>query len=222
MKSFLASLILILAFQLCFGQEKLKAELLDETGSIDCCYPNFQMFLSELEKSNSQGYIIIYGNKNNKLGNYRYEQSIKSWYGFRGNPKIHILHGKSEESIRIQFWKVPDRAEKPNFQEEPWDYSLFNIKRPFLLYDGNSDDGVCMFIFEESYISKILLASPDLNLNLVIFADSQKNFRQTKAKLLRKFVTNFSVPKNRLRTFFSKEKSMQEVEYWLVPKKKSY
>ena len=82
-KLFFTILILFTSFQICFGQEKPQAELIDNSDKVDCCRPVFQYFLSEIINSNADGYIIIFGDKNNKLENYLYEQSIKSWSGLQ-------------------------------------------------------------------------------------------------------------------------------------------
>lgn len=223
MKILLTISLLIFAFQISFGQKD--AKLIDEQGKIDCCYPSFQILLQEISDSNSKGYIIIFGDKTNKLNSYLYEQQIKSWVGFRDNPNILILHGKSEEKIRTQFWVVPEGAKPPDFQEETWDYSL-SIKKPLKLYqDFNyleyGSDGVCDFSFYELYTSIFLRANPNLNANLIIYEKSVPKFTTKKLELLKLFNEQYKIPSNRLR-FFQKsiKESWSNGEIWLIPQKK--
>ncbi|HRH43328.1 MAG TPA: hypothetical protein PKY82_16970 [Pyrinomonadaceae bacterium] len=225
MKIILTSLLLIFAFQFCFGQEKPVARQINETGRINCCWGDFQQLLLEIENTKSKGYVIIFGEKENKLKNYLYEQSIRSLYSYRDNPTIVILHGRSESEIRTQFWVVPNGAEIPTFEEEQWDYTLA-INKPLKIYDWfdygeGGGDGVCDMLYQEIYTSRFLLANPELNANLVIYAKTAKKFKSIKSKLIKQFEEDFKITKNRLSFFhILGENPVGNGEIWLVPKRR--
>lgn len=218
-------LLSLLGLQFALGQEKPKAELINETGKIHCCHPEFQQLLQEVENKYAKGYIIIYGEKVNKLKNYLYEQSIRSLYSYRNNPNIVILRGKSEDEIRTQFWVVPNGAEIPTFEVEQWDYKL-KIDKPLKIYDWfhydeGGGDGVCDMLYQEIYTSRFLLANPELNANLVIYAKTPSKFKNLKSKLIKHFEQDFKITKNRLSFFhIPVENPSGNGEIWLVPKRR--
>jgi hypothetical protein len=211
--------LLILSFQVSLGQEKPKAELFDEFGMIDCCHSNFDNFLNEISETNSIGYIVIYKNKDKPLESYYYEVALKSHFLVRDVKNIIFIQGKSENSTRTELWKIPQGAEKPSFDEEKWNYYFQSKTKPFIFYSDSEVDGICMF-FSNLYFQNILNGNIDANLNVVIYANSQKQFLQKRKKMQKNLVKNYDVKQNRLK-FFRKPKTnnvLANAEYWLVPK----
>jgi hypothetical protein len=220
MRSTTLIFLLILSFQVSFGQEKPRAVLFDEFGMIDCCHPNFDAFLSEINKTNSIGYIVIYKNKYKPLESYYYEVALKSHFLVRDVKNINFVQGRSENSTRTEFWKVPPNAVKPDFEEDKWDYSFRNKTKSFMFYNNSGVDGICMF-FIDFYFRNILSGNRYANINVVIYANSQKQFLRKRKELQNDLVKNYDVKKNRL-TFVRKPKTkyvFENAEYWLVPKK---
>jgi hypothetical protein len=211
---------LFLSFQVSFGQEKPKAIMFDEFGVINCCHPTFDEFLSEIRETNSIGYIVIYKNKNNPIESYYYEVAIKSHFLVRDVKNIHFVQGRSENSTRTEFWKVPQNAEKPDFDQEKWDYFFSSETKPFIFYHDSGVDGICMF-FVDLYFQNILSGNKHSGINVVIYANTQKAFLRKQKDLQNNLVKNYDVEQNRLK-FFRKPKTknvFENADYWLVPKK---
>lgn len=220
MRFIISIVLLILSFQVSFGQEKPKAELVDEFGMIDCCHPTFDMFLSELIETNSVGYVVIYKNKNNPIESYYYEVSVKSHFMARNIKNIKFVQGRTENSTRTELWKVPQNADKPDFDEEKWDYSFPGKTKSFVFYSDSGVDGICIF-FIDLYFQNILSGNKFANLNVIIYANSQQQFLQKRKELRNNLINNYDIEQNRLK-FFKKAKTknvLENAEYWLVPKK---
>lgn len=214
-------ILLIFAFQVSFGQEKPTARKVDVFEMVDCCFPNFDAFYSELLASNSTGYVVIYKNKNKPLESYRYQYAVKSIFALdRKNTEIHFIQGKGENVTRTELWAVPKGAEKPTFAEETWDYSIPPFTKPFMLWEESTIDGICNFFYQKEYFSNILKSNEWLNMNVVIYANSAKQFRKTQKEVLEMLVDNNKITKNRIRFFNSPKIGFAEMEYWLVPKRR--
>ncbi len=212
--------LLILSFQVSFGQEKPEAELFDEFGMIDCCHSNFDVFLSELIETNSIGYVVIYKNKNNPVESYYYEVAVKSHFLSRDINHIYFVQGKSEDKTRTELWKIPQGAEKPSFDEEKWDYYFHSKTKPFIFYSDSEVSGICMF-FSNLYFQLILNGNTHAYINVVIYSNSQKQFLRKRKELQNNLIRNYDVEQNRLK-FFRKPKTnnvLENADYRLVPKK---
>ena len=119
------------------------------------------------------------------------------------------------------MWLVPTGAEKPDFEEQKWDYTFPEKTKPFVLYTKYAyADDICLPVSDEEFASKLLLANPNMNAHLVIFTNSIKQFNQTKNKLIKEYTKTYKIPPNRLKVFYAKKTEQVELEFWLVPKNK--
>ena len=220
-------LIVLFALQICFGQEKPKAELVDEFGKINCeeLQARTDGFYQNGLRSNpsSTGYIVIFGNKNNSLEKYLLEVRFKSAvisqkYEFN---RVVFVRGKNNDSTHGQFWLVPAGAEKPNFDEENWDYSLPELNKAVKFHERNWEnfDNICPSNrnFSEELYAKLLLGNPGFRGNIVINENSSKNLKK---ELLKTFVNKYKIPLNRLKFFYDANGYPDNVEYWIVPPKR--
>ena len=224
------SIVLVVLFaslQICFGQEKPKAELVDEFGKIVCedLQVRTDIFYRNGLGSNSSstGYIVINGSKNNSLEKYLLEVRFKSAiisnkYDFN---RVVFIHGKDGDSTHGQFWIVPAGADKPDFNEANWDYALPELNKASKFYERNWEnfDDICpsnINLSEELY-AKILLGNPNFRGNFVINRNSSKNIKK---ELLKTFVNKYKIPANRLKFFYDANGYPDNVEYWIVPPKR--
>jgi hypothetical protein len=225
-KVFLISLILV-ALQICFGQEKPKAELVDEFGKIYCEELRVRIdsfYQNGLgSSSSSTGYIVINGNKNNSLEKYLLEVRFKSAVGSQKYDfnRVVFVRGKDNDSTHGQFWLVPEGAEKPDFDEENWDYSLPELNKAVKFHERiwEDFDDICPSNrnFSEELYAKLLLGNPNFRGNIVISGNSSKNIKK---ELIKVFVNQYKIPANRLKFFYDKNGYPENVEYWIVPTKK--
>ncbi len=124
------------------GQEKPQAVLLDEFASESCdpVLSRVDGFLAELKNDpTAKGFIIVYGDKDDHLHNLNYEQLLKDSVNvvrFDIN-RIKFVHGKNQENLRIQFWKILVGADAPAYDKGNWSYSLSKVKKPFIFYEEN-------------------------------------------------------------------------------------
>ncbi len=216
-------LICLFPFQICFGQEKPKAELVDEFGKLNCDdflarTHNFAVSLAN--NPNSQGDVIVYGEKNEQYYNHRFMDLIKA-----GIVQLRLdisrfvfVRGDDSNDLRIQFWIVPTGADRPDFVEENWSYKI-EFKKPFIFENTQQEDGICPPMSDFDLYSKLLIANSNLRSNLVIYEKSQIKFRQTEKELINKLVKDYKVPKKRFKAFFVRS-DYAGVEFWLVPNKK--
>ena len=78
-KILLILLILFDSFQICFGQEKPKAELIDEFGNITCedLIARQDNLIALLQNDpTAVGYVVIYGKKDDLRGSWRNKRFI--------------------------------------------------------------------------------------------------------------------------------------------------
>lgn len=226
LQNFLLVFVVLFSFQICFGQEKPKAELYLDMGYNSC--DTTKGFIDGLytqlgNDSNLKALIIIYGEQNNPLRNYNYESLIKDIIAnFRKYDisRVSFAHAKSEKNLRIQFWLIPLEAEKPVYSEENWDYILPEINKSFTFYQDNWRAEWCETTFDAELYSKLLLNNSNLRGNIVIREKSVAEFRKIRRKLSNELRKKYQVPLNRLNFSYAKSNKIKLVEYWLAPIKK--
>lgn len=221
MKSLLTILMLILAFQISFGQEKSKAELVDDTTIYNCCdlQARFYNFADDIYKSEKTvGYIIIHNEHGNLQKSLYYESVLLAVLSrYQDTKKILIVRGKPEEKIRFEFWKVPQDSEFETSEAE-WDFTMPNLKKTLNLSEFYYEE-LCGQKGIEKHFSERLLANPQIRGHLVINAKSIKNFKKKESALIAELTNNYNVPKTQLKIFV-KNKEYDFVEFWLVPKRR--
>lgn len=217
-------IVLFASFQLCFGQEKPKAEIIDVIGKATCddLTSRLESVSSSLNlRPNSKAYIITFGDKINQFEKYHREQLIKGYSGFvKINPnRLVFLHGKDKENVESEIWIVPEGANKPVFEEDNWDYKVPQIKKPFIIYNNLFVQDTCPSIFSISFYSQLLIANSNFYGHLVIYEETAKKFRQVEKELLDEIVGQSKVPRNKIKTFYVKNE-LSDVDFWIVPRKK--
>jgi hypothetical protein len=225
-KTFFILLILFISLQICFGQEKPKAELIDEFHRVPCdeTLARVNNFVAELtNEPNSKGLVISFGKKEKDLQNLRYEQLIKNAVKVLRFDINHIIfaHGENEETLRLQLWKIPVGVDFPAFRRGEWSYSLAGTIKPYIYDTTVSNDDICPPTTDSELYSKLLFANSNFRGHLVIYTQSIEKFRQTKNELLKEIVDTYKVPRIQLKFFYIKSKADYfNIEYWLVPQKK--
>ena len=214
-------LILICLFavsQISFAQDKPRAVLVDEFDNISC--DDFlaradNLFIELQNEPNSQGYVVIYGKNESLPKKIAYELWTNGAIKFRnfdGN-RITKVRGAETKNIKVQFWKVPAGAEKPNFNEAKWNFTFQPKTKPFVFHDDLEQ--ICSSDSFEKIFAEYLNANPQSRGHIVIYGKSPKEFERQKRQT-QKLLKN--IPSHRLRYFFIKT-DYSNTEYWLVPKK---
>lgn len=227
-KIFLVLIILFVSLQIGFGQEKPKAELIDDMGKETCesFWSRFDSFFNLLQNEpTSTGYIIIHGKKENSLPvNLRYERLTDGIVRFRNldRSRLIIIRGEIRDDIQIEFWKVPAGAETPTFTEENWNFKIEQNK-PFVLRGYSEGDGICPTNTSVKLFADYLFANPNLRAHIVITGKTIKTFANTKKDLLNQLINEYDISPNRLKFFYVKNKTsynFDDIEYWILPNKK--
>lgn len=224
-KIFFILLILFVSLQICFGQEKPKAELIDEFGKISC--EEYWARLDNLftllhSKPTLTGYIILYGEKNSLYTNLRYERITDGIvrFGNRERSRLVIIRGAEKENIHVQFWKVPAGAENPPFLAGETDLTVKQNK-PFILGGYSAGGGICPTNTSVKLFADYLSANPNMRAHIVITDKPTKNFIDSKKDLLNQLVNEHKISPDRLKFFYVKDKTypfeFADVEYWLIP-----
>lgn len=226
LQKFFLVFAVLFSFQICFGQEKSKAELYLDMGYNSC--DTTKGFINDLyvelgNNPNLKALIVIYGEQNNPLKSYKYESLMKDIIAnfLKYDPDlVSFAHAKSEKNLRVEFWLIPSEAEKPTFSEENWDYILPVTTKPFTFYQDNWRAEWCETTFDAELYSKLLLNNQNLHGNIIIREKSVTEFRKIQKKLSDELNKNYQVPLNRLKFSYAKSNKTKLVEYWLVPQKK--
>ena len=225
-KYFYVLIILFASIQICFGQERPKAELIDEFGLIGCegILSRIDNFMVEImNEPNSVGYAVIYGKKNKALDSLQYEGWINGNVRFRrfNEDRLITIRGKEQDNLKIELWIVPAGIEKPFFTESKWNLDLSGIK-PFIFFADNYDAGICPGNPLATY-AELLFANPNFRGHIVFQDKTDKKFRIREKEILDELVNYYKIPRNRLKLFYDKDKNypyhFTNVEFWLVPKR---
>jgi hypothetical protein len=227
-KTLLVSVILFASFQICFGQEKTEAQLVDEIGGTNCedFWARFDNFSNGLQNDpTSIGYIIIYGKKNALHTNLKYERLTDGIVRFKNldRRRLKIIQGEEKDSIHIEFWRVPAGAETPAFVQGNWNLAIKQNK-PFILRGYSEGDGICPTNTSVKLFADYLTANPNMRAHIVITGKTSENLANTAKEVENQLIFEHNIPLNRLKFFFVKNKTFpykfDDIEFWLVPQKK--
>lgn len=222
-KSLFILVILLVSLQVCFGQEKPEAILIDELEGFPCdefLARTDAFFISLQNNPDSQGYAVISGKNEELQKKVGYELFIKGAMAFRNFDRSRIIQIRGAETgnFKIQFWRVPAGAEKPDFKETAWNFVFPPQTKPFV-FSWEGVAGVCPETPFETIYAEYLNANPEARGHIVIYAKSLKKYNKLKNEA-RKILKDISL--NRLRFFHIKKEysdNYANVEYWLVPQK---
>lgn len=221
---------LLIFFQICIGQEKPKAELISELGTVGGCeyyWSSIDVLLTKLvDETESVGYIVLSGNKDNVIQTIKYREWVDGHLKLRklserfrdfNDNRLLVVRGKDSGDFKIQIWKVSNSAEKPFDFNSKFEYSL-PIKDPVNLSDFTFDaGGLCPYLDTQKIFIDLLRANPNLRGNIVVHRKPLLEFRKEKEAILKDIK---DISPTRLRIFHSKQDSLVLNEFWLVPTKK--
>ena len=222
-KMFFVLIILFTSFQTCFGQEKPKAEQIDEFGIISC-----DDFLARLDnlfnalknEPDSTGYAIIYTEKDSRQLK-RFETWINGQVYFAkfASNRLVIKYAEKEDDFRVVFWKVPAGANLPTFVEQKTSFVLPPSTKAFRL--ATSVYEICPTLSPKLY-ANYLQANPNVRGHIVVFNKSIREAKKDGEDWLKILTKEFNVSRNQLKVFYNKNYPYSEsvTEFWLVPKKK--
>jgi hypothetical protein len=239
-KSSITYVLLIILFassQLCFGQDKSEAVLFDSFNKVvpEEMAARLESFITELRSEpNSQGYVLIYPEKDSIKQNFRlerrYEKFIKeiiSLVRFDKN-RILIVRSKEAETVKVEFWKVPPGIDKPFSVEDKWSETLPDLTKPFIF--GFTHPEEIFPNFTPEFYADYLKNNENLRGHIVVF-NNFNNSREDANKWIKVLTEEYKVPRNRLKVFFGKTNGSiiylgkgllpVEAEFWLVPKKRN-
>lgn len=206
---------------ICLAQESPKAVLIIESGRMNCeeiLAATDSFYIELLNNPNSQGYFVIYGKDEEIREKANYEMLFDGAIFFRKFDAnlVRKVRGEETENIKVQFWLVPAGAEKPDFKEATWNFSLPPETKPYLFYSNSPDfDHICVRPSHNKTYTEFINGNPTFRGNIVIYESSLKKFRKTKAKILKMLP---DVPENRLKFFYVQRKD-SIFELWIVPPK---
>jgi hypothetical protein len=215
--------------QLCPAQTEKppKAVLVDKFleqpfGSTIARIDNFVVHLSY--NPNSDGYVVIYPEKNSIKQSFRREKRYKEiiinrFYQVSGldEKRFLIVRGEEKEEMEIELWEVPTGAEKPFSVLEIWQEKPRNLSKAFIF--GSEDIEEAYPDFAPRRFAKLLNENPNLRAHIVIFNKSKKEQRAEMQNWLKLFTEDYKLPSRRLKFFFAKNNGRPDVEFWIVPQK---
>jgi hypothetical protein len=227
--TFITSLLILFSLQFSFGQENNKAELIDNIvgGTYnDALLASVDMFYSILTRHKASGYIIIYGTRKDPVKKYIYERKIQGCFlngkrygkSFELGKDVVLSFGEDRSELEIEFWKVPDNSEKPQYAEMPKDYRLPGLNKRQLIWMWNPNEDYCLLFFDSEFFSRFLKPNPHLTGEIII---SEKNFelyQKVKQKYLKELTMTHKVAPRQIKFFRGKYSGDSGIEFWLVPK----
>ena len=223
-KVFIFFILLYTSFQICPGQEKPEAVLVDQFGKITCeeLLARLDLFSTDLGNNpGSLGYIVIYPEKTSVRTGISYINWIRGHWTFRklDDTRYVIIRGEERDAINIEFWRVPPGADESFYKGEKWIAAAVKVKKAFVFNSLHIED-VCPTFNLKDY-AEILLSDPSLRGHIVIFNKSRRESQKEAQDWLTVLTKDYKVPRNRLRVFFATNGNGAEAEFWIVPTKKN-
>ncbi|HEX8251229.1 MAG TPA: hypothetical protein VF599_23860 [Pyrinomonadaceae bacterium] len=221
-KFFLAALILLVSFQLCFAQ---KTEVFDSFGELNCddILARIDNFFYAIKKNpGAVGYAIIQGERD-KTNFLQHEWWIYNNVESRrfDDSRLVVVRAEGDsEGIFTQFWLAPPGAEKPAYVEIKPDFTISENRKPFVFNSTAEANSPCPDSLQLKIYSDYLKANAVIRGHIVIFAKSPKEFQKQKSGVSTKLADKYKILPNQLRFFFVKKTDYSYIELWIVPRKK--
>jgi hypothetical protein len=214
---FLVLAILSALSQVCRAQEeKPKAVLFDRFNAVPLgdLWGRIDQFVQHLSQNpNSTGYVIIREER-------RFKESITNrFYQISrfDEKRFLIVRGAEKNELEIEFWEVPQGAEKPFSVQDMWLEKPRDLSRAFIF--GSEGIQEAYQGFAPRRFAKLLNENPSLRANIVVFNKTKKEARDEMQRWLKMFTEDYKLPRRRLKFFFIKNDGNLYVEFWIVPEK---
>jgi hypothetical protein len=226
---FLILTVLSVSVRLCSAQadNSSKAVLFDKFlkqpyGATIARIDNFVVHLAY--NPNSDGYVVIYPEKNSLKPDFRRGKRLKEiiinrFYQVSGfdEKRFQIVRGEERNELKIELWEVPRGAQKPFSILEILPEKPRDLSKAFIF--GSEDIEEAYANFAPRRFAKILSENPNLRGHIVIFNKSKKESRLEMQCWLSLFSEDYKLPRSRLKFFFAKNNGRPDAEFWIVPKK---
>lgn len=238
--SLLVLLIFIFTFQTYFGQESSEAILFDELSYIYCTERDTRRmdnFLFAIHKNpDLVGYIIAYADSELPGRFSKFYKNLQYHVSYRKFPteKISFIRGGNQDRNLFQFWLVPKDAAPPTpkteYQKQRITFPTIFDKNWFGIYDDKlivfgGDLEFCESLSDFSGFADFLRNDSDLVGYLVIYSDQDesKKFADKALKLtINKMVSEYKIPRQRLKTIYGGMRNERELQLWLAPKNEKF
>jgi hypothetical protein len=212
----------LLGLQICFGQAKPQAQLIDQLGDEACAISLIRIdnFLQTLhENPSSVGYAVIHPGPATFERGVRIERMLKAkFYDRKFDPaRVHMIRSDNRPSSSVEFWVVPPGASPPAFVAAEWNVAALDLKRPFV-FGGYSDDSDCWLFVPEDY-ARLIKENKDLRGHIVFLNYNRKYGAEEANRWIKILTADYGIPRRKLRLFFAAENkpSLASVEFWVVP-----
>src|SRR5215211_4012857 len=181
-KPFFALVISLSLFHAAFGQGLTESRLVDYFGKIinDDLQGRVVYFMNILNKNNSHGYIVLYGENVHPLATYINERRIQGCLLLMkySSDNLSFIFTNDKPEVGVQFWESPSGSRKPQFNEIPHDYKLTKLTKPHKIYMVNVDDDFCPLRFDMEFYSRFLNADPNIAAKIVIYEKTLRKYQK--------------------------------------------
>lgn len=221
-KIILTFFIVFVAGHFSSAQVKPQAVLSDKWVSVYCeeSLSRLDHFFVELQNDpTASGYIVIYYGDKSLAERFGNENQILGHASFRKfeTKRLKIVSvNRGDKDVEIQFWKVPQEAELPASATGVKEELSAPTKAVMFGFPGE----LCPF-FSAQHYKAYLDKYPELRGHIVIFGSTIKEAKKRGKYWLQVFDES-SIPRDRLRVFYSTADNPGEAEFWLVPEKSSF
>lgn len=217
-----------------FGQGPPKPELTEEFPATLCSDPlrgildNF--FNTIFQQTGSIGSVVVTPDRSIPGRALKYRRIIQNHVELRQFDPTRLVYSETPfGESRIQLWIFPQGVRPAQKIAEPWRISettLFDAssieidsytRKPEF---GGVGDEPCDFGLSFDQFASVFKASKDLSAH-VLFASGGRigrNRANSAAKIAVKHLTDFGIPRARIRTRYVGRRKQAEMQLWLVPK----
>ncbi len=220
--------MLLLSGSYVSGQIASEPVLIDEYSLTPCgdFLGRLDYFLSELRyHPNSRGLIVLGDTSDSRVWTAELQSMIEAHILFRGfdAKRIEIFRRDAPEQVR-QFWRIPDGADSPQIERRVDGFDLSGTSsKPFVLaVETTIGTQACPDIDRDKLFASFLRGNQTARGNVVVRDTQRSRGLRTVAKIRRRLVSKYRVPRNRLRFFVERRLRPADhneaiVEYWYLP-----
>lgn len=220
-------LLILLGLQIVNGQEKPKAELVDELAPkfTDCDLSSrIYNLLNEVSEDNSKAVFVIYENEVNPTRKYIIEHWINYYLklmktSYEKSSIVFAVNNEKPNENFIRFYRLRQNSQIPQFTEISKDYKLSNLSKEQLL--ATSEAELFGLLFDNKLFVNLLKNNPNLVGKIVVYENNPK-YRQKKiAEIFNELNRTHKIPRNQIQILYSKHSQEYPYEsYSLVPKRR--
>ena len=221
--SLVCSFILLLVPN-AYLQQRSTAKLVDEFGEASCEDISMRvhnLYRETIDQPGTIGFVVINPQKNRFNRAVRVKKLVEVILRFSKLDlnKIRVVRGHELDQLEVRMWIAQPGLNEPSYESVSWPEETYDLSKPFV-YGATFIDEVCQTFMPELY-ADLIKANPNIRGRVVIYPYPGLSKWKMAEEWINTLTKEYGIPRDRLRLYFGKPSYNINVEFWIVPVKKS-